>query len=193
MCIAICKKPGVKMKDEHLEESFSSHRDGAGYAFVRDGKVEIVKGLMTIGEFKEAYRRDEGANPESVFIIHFRTSTSGGKTPENTHPFRGKECAVIHNGVFFGTYGSDKSDTSTLISAAAEKLTKKAVTEGLKKIEAHVGSYNKLVFLFDDNTYAIANESTGVWDEGVWYSNHSYLKYTSSYTYSGRRYGGREG
>lgn len=196
MCIAICKKPGVRMKDAHLEESFSSHPHGSGYAYTKDGEVVIVKGLMTIDEFKAAYRKDEEANPESVFIIHFRTSTSGTKTPENTHPFPGKECAVIHNGVFFSPSG-DKSDTNVLITAAADRLTKHAVTTGLAAISKHIGTWNKMVFLFKDNTYAIANEAGGVWDEGVWYSNRSYLSFGYSRRPSsgsfGRGYSGREG
>ena len=48
-------------------------------------------------------------------------------------------------------------------------------------IESRIG-YSKLIFLDRHGNHNILNESKGVWDDGVWYSNTSYKPYVAPVT-----------
>lgn len=176
MCIAIVTKPGVRLTEKMMNVCWTSNPDGGGFAFVRDGKIEVQRGLMNLVAMKKAYFEAQEANPHSHFLVHFRISTSGGITTENTHPFMGKECAVIHNGVLFQPGGGARSDTRMLIEDSAEFLTKENVTTKLDRISKFIGRGNKMCFLFPDNTVAIANEDIGSWVDGAWYSQGCYMR-----------------
>lgn len=178
MCLAIVKKAGATVDESYLKNGFDRNGDGAGFAFIKDGKIEVVKGLMKWEEFMDSYTAAAAAHPDSPFLIHFRVGTSGVKGPANTHPFVGKECAVIHNGVMFHTgYTAEKSDTRTLIEAAADRLTKARLVANKDALERHVGVANKLCFLFPDGDTLILNEKQGEWHDNVWYSNLSFCGY----------------
>lgn len=186
MCIAIVTKPGFSVGDKELYRGWSGNKDGGGFAFVHDGKVQIKKGYMTYNEFQKAYRAAvEQYGRDSHFLVHMRIGTSGGVTPNNTHPFAIKGGAMIHNGVLFyptgkraGPPGDRKSDTRVF----AESLYNILQLEDIKKAEQNlrraVGGNNKLCFLYDDNSYFILGEDLGFWREGVWYSNYSCVGYT---------------
>ena len=47
-------------------------------------------------------------------------------------------------------------------------------------LDEALGAGNKIALLYDDGNYHILNEQQGKWDEGVWYSNHSYKGYFST-------------
>ena len=51
----------------------------------------------------------------------------------------------------------------------------------IELIENRIG-YSKLVFLDRHGNHKIMNESKGVWDDGVWYSNTSYKPYIAPVT-----------
>lgn len=177
MCIAIVRKAGAVIEDDVLRGCDRANKDGGGYAFVREGKVVIRKGFMAFNDFIASYRADVLENDQSNFLIHFRISTGGDSSAENTHPFGNERTAMIHNGYFFWPGSSGPSDTSILASAIDEYLEKDRVVPNLKEITSWIGSGNKLAFLFDDNTYAIANEEAGSWVDNVWFSNTSYRSF----------------
>jgi glutamine phosphoribosylpyrophosphate amidotransferase len=179
MCIAIVKPVTRQVSDEVLRKCASSNPDGGGYAFVKDGKVVIRKGFMDIESFLTSYHEDLAANINSVFIIHFRISTGGDKSEANTHPFGNEEVALIHNGYFFYPGNSGPSDTSILADTIMGYLTKENMQDKVAEFGNIIGAGNKVAMLFKDNTYLIANQDRGVWDNGVWYSHGGY-KVTSS-------------
>jgi hypothetical protein len=48
----------------------------------------------------------------------------------------------------------------------------------IELVEGRIG-YSKLVFLDRHGNHKIMNESKGIWDDGVWYSNDSYQPYVA--------------
>jgi hypothetical protein len=55
-------------------------------------------------------------------------------------------------------------------------------------IQSYIGAGSKLAFLDTANSITIINESAGVWDEGIWYSNGGY-KESKYYDAGGVRVG----
>lgn len=183
MCVAIVCKQGARLTNAQIENGWSSNYHGGGFAFVKDGKVEIVKGLMTLATMKEKYQEyAEQYSTESPFLVHLRISTSGGVTAANTHPFPIKGGAMIHNGMMFtpsgaraGDYKDRKSDTRVFAEALHDVLELEYLKKAEKRILQAVGSYNKLCFLYDNKDFLILNEGDGFWndDNTIWFSNRS--------------------
>jgi len=96
-----------------------SHREpdgtGLGY-FQADGKPRVDK--RPIAAFEDRAFAREGREVRSeTFIAHIRYASTGGLTPENTHPFEQEGRLLAHNGVI----------------------------EDLPKLQARLGSYTNLV------------------------------------------------
>lgn len=179
MCIAILTKPGAVISDANLRQAHSSNRDGGGMAFIRDDKVVIEKGFMAVEDFISRYHQviEEGLHKDNPMLVHFRIATTGEVGPANCHPFpigeNKGDGALIHNGSFYGgRTNAEKSDTRVL----AERLTSKFLYEptlfAKQKIEEKIGSYNKVVLLYNTGDYIILNEHQGGWKDDIWYSNH---------------------
>jgi len=97
-----------KMTEKEIEGAWRSNKDGAGFAFVDgNGNHCYLKGFMKLEDFKAAYEHMD-TRPH---IVHFRQASSGGVSPEMTHPFEctpeselrlkyvGKNPVLFHNGV----------------------------------------------------------------------------------------------
>lgn len=176
MCLAIFKPAKCSITEEALRNGWQGNSDGAGFAFVRNGKVQIMKGFMTVKDFLEAYNTAVKANRKSPFVIHFRIRSRGEKNAENTHPFQIKDGVLIHNGSLDGTgaeFAKGKSDTFLFAEKFADRLPFDVVSASKKELGDAVG-YNKVVILYDDGRHIIVNENLGHWKDDVWYSNHSY-------------------
>jgi|GEM_PF-3366500 len=93
MCVICIKPSGVKLPEKTLlQKCWTSNPDGAGYMFAEKGKVRIRKGFMSLAEMEADLREFEKVHQDVdinaiPMIFHFRIGTSGGNTPENTHPF----------------------------------------------------------------------------------------------------------
>jgi len=96
-----------------------SHRepDGTGLgSFSADGRPRVDK--RPIAAFEDRAFAREGREVRSeTFVAHIRYASTGGLTPENTHPFQQRARLLAHNGVI----------------------------EDLPKLEARLGSYRQLV------------------------------------------------
>ena len=77
--IADSRKPSLK----ELRLAEDSNPDGAGIAWVEEGRVVFHKGLSAdeIGELIE------NEKPAFPFVVHFRLATIGGSSKGLTHPF----------------------------------------------------------------------------------------------------------
>lgn len=106
MCVIIASPKGTKIPEDILREAAQSNRDGAGIAWIKEGKVHWIKGLMKIDDMLKAYQSITGPH-----AVHFRLATHGGNTPLLTHPFpvtdqvrldlRGAGFKLLmHNGVY---------------------------------------------------------------------------------------------
>lgn len=187
MCIAIVIPEGVTVNKDYLHNGWCANSDGGGFAYVRKGKVKIVKSLMKWKTWEDAYYTAREANPDSPFLVHFRIRSAGSNTADNTHPYALKTGAVIHNGTLTGS-GADwyrgPSDTAKFVEKFGEHLTYDNVLSKKLAMEAAIG-YNKLAFLFNNGKFVIVNEDAGHWDDDVWYSNGSFRMNTVVGPYGG--------
>lgn len=177
MCLAIYKPASVLIPEDHLRNGWIGNPDGAGFAFIKDGEVEIRKGFMLLKDFMTAYKEAAESNPDSPFLVHFRIRSMGSREAINTHPYRLPDGgALIHNGTITGTgatWDTGDSDTQFFIKKYGDSLTFDIVTEIMDDLEKAL-DYNKLVMLWGNGKHIIVNESVGQWDEGVWYSNGTF-------------------
>lgn len=176
MCVAILVPAGVRLSDTSLISCFNNNPDGGGCAFVADGVVQIEKGwmeadtaLIRYDDLHKQYGED------SAMLVHFRIATSGVVSKDNCHPFRIKGGAMIHNGHLWSTgYEAPKSDTREFAEIFYNVLDYASLCEAIDKHEfQEIIGGDKMAFLYDDGSWALA----GQWqeDEGVWYSNRSYV------------------
>lgn len=209
MCIAIVKPSMANIpKMETFEECFRRNRDGAGVVWTENDVLHIKKGLMTIQSFKmfieDLSKRID--TTKELMGFHFRITTHGGTSEENTHPFpisssmsdlketsfetTGK--VAIHNGIiprFDGTLKN--SDTQEFIVEFLAPLTK-ACSDWDKK-EDYIKMVDNLLCskmgIFNtDKTFTLIG-SGWITDEGVHYSNSSYKPYNNNSLYRNYGYG----
>jgi len=177
LCLAIYKPPGKDVAEANLKGGWQANPHGAGFAYVRNGKVEIEKEFMKLQDFLTAYEAAVKKNKKSPFLIHFRITSMGHSGPGNTHPFQIQNGALIHNGTIYGTgatHGVGPSDTAKFAERYSTKLTFQSVEENKKELESAL-SPNKVAILFNDGSHQIINEATGYTIDGIWYSNNHFL------------------
>lgn len=184
MCLAIAARPGVVVPDEHILAGCRSQRDGYGFAYcdTKSSRVVVEKGFFDPQEFLLQYKKAQAANPESHFLIHMRSSTGGGRSSENTHPFAGKYGAFIHNGVF-PNLGKDRMSDTHHLAKLIHDAPSRALPYLLPELRKKLG-FNKVVFLTTENELMFLNENSGHWLNKVWYSNKAY---ETGVTYLGDR------
>lgn len=171
MCVAIVKKPEGKITDAVLAACYKANDDGAGFAFIENGKVEVDKGYFNFDAFLAKYREVEArVGDKAPMLIHFRISTGGTKTADNCHPFAYEHGALMHNGYLFAVYG-EESDTNKFTKRLGKNFSKEGVKLHKPVIEKLIGQGNKLAMLFPDGSYEIVNEEQGSWIDNVWFSN----------------------
>ena len=201
MCIICVKKAGVKAPTtEVIENMFLANPNGAGFAYVKNNRVIINKGLMTLESFTTAldkvYKSLGNKIQNTPFIYHFRITTSGGTKQSLTHPFplsnkkskllrlqQSCDVAVAHNGIIDINIEKGLSDTATYIKneLSAYKTIK---TDFYKSeviqdaIEHRIDS--KLAILSQDGSIV----TIGNFEEenALLFSNTSYMGYRSFYS-----------
>lgn len=205
MCIIAAKAAGVKMPSkETIRTMWYGNPDGAGVMYAKDGKVRIDKGFMKLSDL-ERYLEDLGKKIDlkaTPVVLHFRITTHGGTRPENTHPFpltdsiqrlQLTHCSttlgIAHNGVIDITPRSREiSDTMEYIASQIAPLSRFCPQfytnrDAMQMIQNAIGS--RMVFLTGEGElYTTGNFVT---DDGILYSNTSYLGRTryTTYTYGG--------
>lgn len=196
MCI-ICYSPADTMPTEQdLVNSNSNNPDGFGWA-IRTGSGIITGKTMdsdkAIDQFLELRSQHIGYDA----VYHARITTHGVTALENNHPFTvgDKRTILVHNGMLpvQVAKGDSRSDTRIF----AEKILPSRGLGVLDKPKARrklekwmTGSKMVIMSTRGDlrqETY-ILNESSGIWDQGLWYSNSSYTylnKWWQNYTATG--------
>jgi hypothetical protein len=197
MCIAIYKPAGKIIDKETLFTCWCGNSHGAGIAYVKDGALHIIKGLMTFGEFYKAYK--EYSINKYQALIHFRMATHGARDRLNTHPFEvTPELALIHNGIISTIRCTDQRMSDTYHFA---KFMKQVVNnnrlawrnpEIKREIELEIlHSYNKVAFLHANGTFEIYNRGGWIEENGVLYSNGGF-RFRNYYSSSTTRSYGNE-
>lgn len=189
MCIAIVKPEGKTVPRNHLSASFCSNPDGAGMAYPDNGKMKIVKGYFDFESFYADYLDIERTGVP--MLIHFRISTAGLINDENCHPFRiNKHLALIHNGILNHRSTDKSSDTRLWVQDVIQPMVKANYKvwqcPHIKNlIEGFLGKSNAVAIMHTNGTFQIFNEKgrghVGGWEDGIWYSNDSYLDHWGYY------------
>jgi hypothetical protein len=208
MCvIAVIKVSETIPSFSTLKKAWDTNPDGAGFMYPDGEKLVVVKGLMSFNAFKGAFKehapkfsvRTADKTPPVAIVdvcVHFRIKSHGAITPEMTHPHVVKqgELAIAHNGIICGLKSDDvKSDTVIFIDTILRKLPpmwyRNEVINSL--LEDRVGRGNKIVIFNQAGLVRILNEGSGVWVDGVWWSNQHHVRVSSvfsSYGNSGLGY-----
>lgn len=198
MCIIAAKPAGVAMPSrDTIRTMWDGNRDGAGLMYLEGGKVTIEKGFMTYKSFAKKLdqlekRLDLTRTP---VVMHFRITTHGGTKPENCHPFpitdsigalkkltSRTDIGVAHNGIIHIIPRSGISDTMEYIASQLAPL-KRALPRFYENKNAMLLVKNavdsKMAFLTKEgNIYTVGDFVT---DNGVLYSNRSYIKSSLRY------------
>ena len=198
MCVICASPAGVRQPTAYeICDMFYRNPDGAGYMVARDGRVEIHKGFMDLGEFLDAIEA-EHFTAEDPVVYHFRISTQAGVSPEMTHPFpltsqlrytRALDltcrCGVAHNGIIQLTSDPTQrqySDTALFITKYLSKMLHKPADlrnqELLDRI--HTLAKSKLAIL--DGTGHIATVGQFFNRDGLLYSNLNHMAYRYWFT-----------
>ena len=65
MCLAICSPENTTIPFEALQQGFKINDDGAGFAYAKEDKLNIVKGFTTFEDFWKEYQKyQELAGPK---------------------------------------------------------------------------------------------------------------------------------
>lgn len=211
MCVIAVKPSGVAIpSDELLQQMWNRNSDGAGFMYAHGNDVYIEKGFMTIDElktalngFKERYSSVDGKDFPMVF--HFRITTHGGTSRENTHPFPISDkdeylkaldvkapLGMAHNGIISSVKATDDmSDTMIFIKEVVTPLRKlsKQFTEKYETLlKVAVGS-SKLAFLEGNGQIHMVGDFKE--EDGMFFSNlyHKPAKVTT-YDYLKGYWGG---
>jgi len=178
MCLLIVKPAGKSIPESYLRNAYITNSDGSGIAIARDNKLIIEKSAKWgDGEIHKILEQNKDYNA----VVHFRWATHGKTNYDNTHPFQlNDDWVAAHNGMIPSvTTIGDESDTRAFLRQHVIPLLNVGVRLNDKDILTMLGksmcASNKMAFLSADGSYGIANEASGHWLNGVWYSNHSYL------------------
>ena len=201
MCIIIAKDKKSRIPTEkELKNSFEYNNDGAGFMYVDNNKVVIDKGYMTWESFIKRYKTllQKYNNFENKsLVIHCRIGTSGKNTKGNTHPYpitnnhrllktkkmSRLDVGIVHNGIIkdYGTRNG-LNDTQEYISKFLYPIYKNYrdfyKNEGIRDgIEKMTGSK----FAILDKSDKIYYIGDFIEDNGLKFSNNTYLDYSYSY------------
>ena len=129
MCIIVYKPVGVSNPSwRTLKNCFENNPNGCGFMYAEDGEVHIRKGFMSWRGFKTAFKPFKN-RVDIPIVTHFRITTNGATSPQNTHPFPLSDSVgelralnfdcnvgIAHNGIISLTSYADKlSDTMEFI------------------------------------------------------------------------------
>lgn len=198
MCVIIIKPKGADYPDAaDIKNCWDANPDGAGLMYPVDGKVKIVKGLMTYKALDRAIRKARKDAQGAPMIIHCRIATHGKIQPACTHPFplaalstmrkTSQSCnlACAHNGIIHGQATDDNtSDTMAYLDSIVRPLASKTDIfrdKWAKRVIEATCGLSKLAFL--DGRGRLLMIGSYIEHDGCQYSNTSYLTWGGKYGY----------
>lgn len=176
MCIIIYSPTG-KIPKKQLTRSLTVNPDGWGFMFARNGQLIVRKGMAS-RHFWKAWREEAPTGP---VVFHARIGTQGTRSEKNCHPFHvpnHEGVAVCHNGIIRQHCEKDSPANDTQLfnwEILAQLPPNFLDNEGIAALIADYVGYSKLVFMDANGRVDIINERFGLWSNGRWYSNKSYL------------------
>lgn len=182
MCIIIASANPIKLEKNLLKRCWDRNPDGAGFAYVTDGRIKVVKELEHFERFHELFIRHLPVCMKAVspMLLHFRVGTHGTKTIENVHPFWvARNCVMAHNGVLDIKEENNWSDTRTFAERVLKPISE---THDFTKNDASIwlitkfAKSNKLAFLTSERNIQLINRKDGVESTELeaWFSNRTF-------------------
>lgn len=192
MCMLTYFPPNTQPDTNALRNGTMFNRDGHGYAIVVPGRKAhiIVRHSLNADYLIDEFAKDRALHPEGAALFHSRIGTSGDDGKFNCHPFYvagDKRTVVAHNGILpqhmLPLKGDPRCDTR---KAADERFASAyghlSGRKARKRLSKDIGLNNKLVILTVDPSYQsqsfVINEGSGVWEQGIWYSNYDFEDWT---------------
>lgn len=182
MCLIVVNPSGkTKHNMEYLRFAYDNNPDGFGMMWTYKGQVHCAKGFLSFKEILEDVS-DIEAYPHA---LHFRYRTKGKISLDNLHPFQvlrterhGVDLALMHNGTLSCIPVEIEGDSD---SRAFVRFIRPLLREhghdwlfndvASARLGNYIGEKNKLVWLRSDGKFAMTNEASGFWENGLWYSN----------------------
>jgi len=196
MCIIVYKPMGeCNPSWKTLKTCFENNPDGCGFMYAENNAVHIHKGFMSWRKFKTAFKPYKNRTDLPI-VMHFRITTNGATSPQNCHPFPLSEnvgelkeldfdcnVGIAHNGIISLTsYATKISDTMEFIRKYADCI----ITSPTWYYNANAGKLlgeiikSKMLVLSNDGHGEIVGSGWSH-EDGVWYSNTTYMPWTSKY------------
>jgi len=178
MCIIIYQPKDKTIPKEHFVNAYNENKDGSGLMLATGGKILYAKELGGFSKIYRLYKRIR-SKLNIPFVIHFRKRSRGAISEENCHPFKiNDNYGFVHNGTIVGlpsNMNNGKSDTLLFNENVLQKLPENFMDfSGYRLLIKDFIGTSKIVFLKADGKAIIMNQKSGVWDNGVWYSNSDY-------------------
>lgn len=185
MCMLTFFPEGVQPNPNALTNGAITNDDGHGFAIVAGKRLIVRKSLnykSLIAEFTKLRRK----HPDGPALFHSRWGTGGRMDEFNCHPFRfggDRRTVVAHNGILPASVQPREGEPRCDTRIAADHVIGKVFGhlssgDNRASLAKWIGPANKLVILTVNPKYPerayIINENAGVWDGGIWYSNHDY-------------------
>ena len=182
MCIIVYKPQGIPLDRHTLETCFANNPDGAGFMFPCEGRLLIKKGYFDFGDFLVAWDKCRKIHGDRLPVVfHFRIATAGEIDKTNCHPHRmAHDLGFVHNGILSCVHvpkESNVSDTIIYRNRYLGNLVGQSLRNAklFRMIGQHIGAGNKFVFMNGVGKVVICNEKQGIWKDGLWFSNYSFL------------------
>lgn len=202
MCVICVKKKGIAYPEEkYLKNCFENNSHGAGFMVPYNDKVRIRKGFLTYEDFKAALdRMRERVGDDAPCVMHFRIATQGYDRGM-THPFplsskmdgmtalkSSCNIGVAHNGILDLTSDGARnySDTMKFIADYLSLIIRNfdwyKDKRSVKLIERLIDG-SRLAIMDKNGTINLLGKGWVKAEDGCWYSNYSYKRKKTEYTY----------
>lgn len=191
MCIAIINPSNKTLTKETLNNCWLNNDDGAGFLYIQDGKLKAFKEMKSFNKFFNKYMNVKKSCPESNIVLHFRISTHGVVNKTNCHPFFvNNDLGFVHNGVIYGVKEDPRFSDTYMFNKTILKNLPASFEQNetiMDLLQDFIGNGSKLAFLDSSNNYYLVNEEAGHWNDGCWFSNHSYESVSAYVDYGGTK------
>lgn len=190
MCLLMLAMPNATPSREQLLCACTNNPDGFGYAIHLGDRILTGKGLSAehiVNKFLEL----KAQYPLSWGLFHARYATHGSVCVPNSHPYEvgGRQDIILaHNGVLGIDIkkGDDRSDTLVFAEDWLPNMLDLLDDEqGFSELEELVSGSKIAIFStaseLSKQIYLL-NEDLGHWENGLWWSNYSYMTKINSYS-----------
>lgn len=180
MCLIINKPAGLTVPTRYIKAAYNNNKDGFGLMWAEDGRIQTVKGLLTLDQIKWLL----ASKTNQHVVMHFRHRTVGTIDVSNVHPFQildhdlhGEDLFMMHNGTMFEFKDTtDMSDSQQYANQLANLIKHAGPNLVFQKrhrrsLAAQIGKSNKILYLRGNGQISIVNKGEGATIDGCWYSN----------------------